>query len=146
MSSVVSVRSTAPTSTGTSSGSAAIAMATARRHLHLRLVPSVEGGSSSLSSSSSCPAAATTTPWRDQSWEWKERRWAVREFEPGNNQYNHKHVPVRLHHLKSFFSGVRYSASNFQTPSWVALYNIDDTTTFSHELYTGTRLCTNRSP
>ncbi|KAF5308968.1 hypothetical protein D9758_018969 [Tetrapyrgos nigripes] len=145
MSSVVSVSSTASTSTGTSSGSAATATSMTRRHLHLHLVPSVEG--------------------RDQSWEWKEQGWAVREFEPGNrtphrllrvgkkvsldeflDRYNHKHIPVRLHHLKSFLFGVQYSASNSCTPSWVALYDIDDTTTFSHELYTGTRLRANRSP
>ncbi|KAF5332894.1 hypothetical protein D9758_017889 [Tetrapyrgos nigripes] len=34
------------------------------------------------------------------------------------DRYNHKHVPVRLHHLKSFLSGVRHSVSNSQTPSW----------------------------
>ncbi|KAF5340139.1 hypothetical protein D9758_016857 [Tetrapyrgos nigripes] len=40
--------------------------------------------------------------------------------------YNKKHVPLRLHHLKSFLSDTRYSASDFKTPSWVALCDIDD--------------------
>ncbi|KAF5337530.1 hypothetical protein D9758_016979 [Tetrapyrgos nigripes] len=41
-----------------------------------------------------------------------------RRMSSGANRYNHKHVPVRLHHLKSFLSGVRHSVSNSQTPSW----------------------------
>jgi len=58
--------------------------------------------------------------------------------------YNNEHVPLRLNHLTSFLSGARYSASDSKTPSWVALYDIDDTATFSHESYT--RLRANRSP
>ncbi|KAF5363217.1 hypothetical protein D9758_008401 [Tetrapyrgos nigripes] len=58
--------------------------------------------------------------------------------------YNNEHVPLRLNHLSSFLSGARYSASDSKTPAWVALYDIDNTATFSHESYT--RLRANRSP
>ncbi|KAF5332897.1 hypothetical protein D9758_017893 [Tetrapyrgos nigripes] len=58
--------------------------------------------------------------------------------------YNKKHVPLRLHHLKSFLSDTRYSASASETPSWVALCDIDDKNTFSHEPYT--RLHANAKP
>jgi len=49
-----------------------------------------------------------------------------------------------MNHLKSFLTGARYSAVDSQIPSWTALYDIDDTATFSHDSYT--RLRANRSP
>jgi len=58
--------------------------------------------------------------------------------------YNNEHVPLRMNHLKSFLTGARYSAVDSQIPSWTALYDIDDTATFSHDSYT--RLRANRSP
>lgn len=58
--------------------------------------------------------------------------------------YNNEHVPLRLNHLPSFLTGARYSSSDNQIPSWVALYDIDDPKTFSDESYT--RLRANRSP
>lgn len=58
--------------------------------------------------------------------------------------YDNEHVPLRLNHLPSFLTGARYSAADSENPSWVALYDIDDTSTFQHESYT--RLRANRSP
>jgi hypothetical protein len=58
--------------------------------------------------------------------------------------YNNEHIPIRLNHLHSFLTGARYSASDSLRPSWVALYDVDDTSTFQHESYTTLR--TNRSP
>ncbi|KAJ7041036.1 hypothetical protein C8F04DRAFT_1081375 [Mycena alexandri] len=58
--------------------------------------------------------------------------------------YNNEHVPLRLNHLPSFLTGARFSASDSLTPSWLAVYDIDDTATFQHESYT--RLRANRSP
>ncbi|KAJ7472406.1 hypothetical protein B0H11DRAFT_2237063 [Mycena galericulata] len=58
--------------------------------------------------------------------------------------YNNEHVPLRLNHLPSFLTGARFSASDSLAPSWLAVYDIDDTTTFQHESYT--RLRANRSP
>ena len=52
-------------------------------------------------------------------------------------------VPLRLNHLPSFLTGARYSAVDGRIPSWIALYDIDDTQTFQHESYT--RLRANRS-
>lgn len=49
-----------------------------------------------------------------------------------------------MNHLKSFLTGARYFAVDSQIPSWTALYDIDDTATFSHDSYT--RLRANRSP
>ncbi|KAJ4477470.1 hypothetical protein J3R30DRAFT_3290876, partial [Lentinula aciculospora] len=57
--------------------------------------------------------------------------------------YNNEHVPLRMNHLQSFLTGARYSALDSQIPGWAALYDIDDTTTFSHDSYT--RLRANRS-
>ncbi|KAK0207973.1 hypothetical protein DFS33DRAFT_397271 [Desarmillaria ectypa] len=58
--------------------------------------------------------------------------------------YNNEHVPLRLNHLPSFLTGARFSASDGRIPSWLAVYDIDDTATFQHESYT--RLRANRSP
>ncbi|KAF7324623.1 hypothetical protein MKEN_00503600 [Mycena kentingensis (nom. inval.)] len=58
--------------------------------------------------------------------------------------YNNEHVPLRLNHLPSFLTGARYSAADTATPSWLAVYDIDDTATFEHDSYT--RLRANRSP
>ena len=65
----------------------------------------------------------------------------INEFQ---DWYNDEHVPIRLDHLSSFHTGARYSASDSLRPSWVALYDVDDTSTFQHESYT--RLRANRSP
>ncbi|KAF9073408.1 hypothetical protein BDP27DRAFT_1445045 [Rhodocollybia butyracea] len=58
--------------------------------------------------------------------------------------YDNEHVPLRLNHLHSFLTGARYLCVDGQVPSWTALYDVDDTATFSHESYT--RLRANRSP
>jgi hypothetical protein len=49
-----------------------------------------------------------------------------------------------MNHLRSFLTGARFYASDSLKPSWVALYDIDDTSTFQKESYT--RLRANRSP
>ncbi|KAF5333754.1 hypothetical protein D9758_017909 [Tetrapyrgos nigripes] len=110
-----------------------------RLHLHL----DVEGGSRSLSSGSRCPTAATTT---NKNAELTDKC-SMEESEQGvggtslgiADWYNNEHVPLRLHYLKSFLSGARYSGSDSKTPSWVDFYNTDDISTFSHEPYTGLR-------
>ncbi|TRM58986.1 hypothetical protein BD626DRAFT_550431 [Schizophyllum amplum] len=58
--------------------------------------------------------------------------------------YNEEHVPLRLNNLRSFLNGARYSAYDNETPSWLALYDINDTSTFTKDEYT--RLRANRSP
>ncbi|KAG7450759.1 uncharacterized protein BT62DRAFT_928037 [Guyanagaster necrorhizus] len=58
--------------------------------------------------------------------------------------YNNEHVPLRLNYLLSFLTGARFSASDGKLPTWLAVYDIDDTATFQHESYT--RLRANRSP
>nr|GAT55927.1 predicted protein [Mycena chlorophos] len=58
--------------------------------------------------------------------------------------YNNEHVPLRLNHLPSFLTGARFRAADSGIPSWLAVYDIDDTATFAHESYT--RLRANRSP
>ena len=57
--------------------------------------------------------------------------------------YNNEHIPLRLHHLPSFLTGARFSASDSKTPTWLAVYDITDTSTFSDESYT--RLRSSRS-
>ncbi|KAJ7054150.1 hypothetical protein C8F01DRAFT_1259895 [Mycena amicta] len=72
--------------------------------------------------------------------------------EPGDNVsleefqdwYNNEHVPLRLNHIPAFLTGARFSASDSHIPSWLAVYDINDTATFQHESYT--RLRANRSP
>ncbi|KAL4257074.1 hypothetical protein AB1N83_012930 [Pleurotus pulmonarius] len=66
---------------------------------------------------------------------------SVDEF---HDWYNNEHIPLRLNNLPSFLTGARYRASDGLTPSWIALYDIDSTSTFSDESYT--RLRMNRSP
>lgn len=58
--------------------------------------------------------------------------------------YNNEHIPIRLDHLPSFLTGARYSASDSLRPSWVAVYDVDDTSTFVQESYTKLRVT--RSP
>ncbi|KAL1717663.1 hypothetical protein EV715DRAFT_291971 [Schizophyllum commune] len=70
-----------------------------------------------------------------------EREVTLEEFQ---DWYNNEHVPLRLNHLKSFLNGARYTASDALTPTWLALYDIDDTSTFQKPEYT--RLRANRSP
>jgi len=58
--------------------------------------------------------------------------------------YNNEHIPLRLDHLPAFLTGARYVASDGNKPSWIALYDITSTSTFSDPSYT--RLRENRSP
>lgn len=58
--------------------------------------------------------------------------------------YNNEHIPLRLNHLSAFLTGARYTASDGKKPSWIALYDVDSTSTFSDPSYT--RLRENRSP
>jgi len=50
--------------------------------------------------------------------------------------YNNEHIPLRLNHLPSFLSGARYQSIDGVKPSWIAVYEIDDTKTFNDESYT----------
>jgi hypothetical protein len=64
--------------------------------------------------------------------------------EPGNqvslnefhDWYDNEHIPLRLNHLPSFLSGARYHQSIGKKPSWIAVYDIDDTKTFKDPSYT----------
>jgi hypothetical protein len=58
--------------------------------------------------------------------------------------YNNEHIPLRVDHLPSFLTCARFQASDTLHPSWLALYDIDDTASLEHESYT--RLRANRSP
>ncbi|KAG6888437.1 hypothetical protein C0995_008254 [Termitomyces sp. Mi166 len=58
--------------------------------------------------------------------------------------YNNEHVPLRMNHLNSFLTGARFSSADSIKPAWLALYDIDDISTFQHNSYT--RLRANRSP
>ncbi|KAF9549929.1 hypothetical protein CPC08DRAFT_715357 [Agrocybe pediades] len=55
--------------------------------------------------------------------------------------YEEEHIPIRMNHLKEFLSGARYQASEpFQTDlGWLAMYEIDNTKTFSDPKYTSLR-------
>ncbi|KAJ3494822.1 hypothetical protein NLJ89_g10731 [Agrocybe chaxingu] len=63
--------------------------------------------------------------------------------------YEGEHIPLRLDRLHEFLSGARYravdaSSSNTTTygptqPEWLAMYEIDDTATFSKPAYTSLR-------
>jgi hypothetical protein len=48
-----------------------------------------------------------------------------------------------MNHLPSFLTAARFSASDSLKPSWVAMYDVDDTATFGQESYT--QLRANRS-
>jgi len=50
--------------------------------------------------------------------------------------YNNEHIPLRLNHLSSFLSGARYRSMDGIKPSWIAVYEVDDTKTFQDESYT----------
>lgn len=64
--------------------------------------------------------------------------------EPGNqvsldefhDWYDNEHIPLRLNHLPSFLSGARYRSIDAVKPSWIAVYEIDDTKTFNDQSYT----------
>ena len=64
--------------------------------------------------------------------------------EPGNevsldefhDWYDNEHIPLRLNHLPSFLSGARYQSIDEIKPSWIAVYEIDDTKTFNDRSYT----------
>ncbi|KXN83157.1 hypothetical protein AN958_01770 [Leucoagaricus sp. SymC.cos] len=58
--------------------------------------------------------------------------------------YNNEHVPLRLNHIPAFLTGARFMAADGGNPGWIALYDIDSTTTFTDPSYT--RLRENRSP
>ncbi|KAJ7238088.1 hypothetical protein B0H12DRAFT_101299 [Mycena haematopus] len=68
---------------------------------------------------------------------------ALVSLEEFQDWYNNEHIPLRLDHLPSFLTGARFSAADSLNPSWLAVYDIDDTATFQHESYT--RLRANRS-
>lgn len=59
----------------------------------------------------------------------------IEEFQ---DWYNNEHVPLRMH-LPSFLTGARFFSLDLLKPSWVAMYDIDDTATFGHESYTHLR-------
>ena len=67
--------------------------------------------------------------------------------EPGNrvpldefhDWYDNEHIPLRLNHLPSFLSGARYQSIDGVKPSWIAVYEIDDTETFREQSYTALR-------
>lgn len=50
--------------------------------------------------------------------------------------YENEHIPLRLNHLPSFLSGARYQSIDGMKPSWIAVYEIDDTMTFKDQSYT----------
>jgi len=50
--------------------------------------------------------------------------------------YDNEHIPLRLNHLPSFLSGARYQSIDDIKPSWIAVYEIDDTKTFKDQSYT----------
>jgi hypothetical protein len=49
-----------------------------------------------------------------------------------------------MNHLPSFLTGARFSSLDTHKPTWAAMYDISDTTVFTHPSYT--RLRANRSP
>jgi len=53
--------------------------------------------------------------------------------------YDNEHIPLRLNHLHSFLTCARYSASDSLLPSWISLYDVDDTSTFQDDSYTSLR-------
>jgi len=55
--------------------------------------------------------------------------------------YEEEHIPIRMNHLKEFLSGARYEilGSSQSDLGWLAMYEIDDTKTFSDPRYTGLR-------
>lgn len=55
--------------------------------------------------------------------------------------YDDEHIPLRLNHLQSFVTGARYHAvdGKAQRPGWMAMYDIDDTRTFTDRSYTDLR-------
>ena len=50
--------------------------------------------------------------------------------------YDNEHIPLRLNHLPSFLSGARYQSIDGVKPSWIAVYEVDDTKTFKDQSYT----------
>jgi len=67
--------------------------------------------------------------------------------EPGRNVslhefqdwYNNEHVPLRLNLLPSFLTGARFSTTDASTPSWLAVYDVDSPSIFTHPSYTSLR-------
>lgn len=60
--------------------------------------------------------------------------------------YEDEHIPLRLNNLKEFLSGARYHIvstsskdSDVGKPTWLAMYEIDDISTFAKPAYTGLR-------
>ncbi|KAK2467653.1 hypothetical protein APHAL10511_000508 [Amanita phalloides] len=58
--------------------------------------------------------------------------------------YDNEHIPLRMDHFSSFLAAARFSATDGQKPSWIALYDVDNVATFNDESYA--RLRTTRSP
>ncbi|KAH6909799.1 hypothetical protein BKA70DRAFT_1274840 [Coprinopsis sp. MPI-PUGE-AT-0042] len=57
----------------------------------------------------------------------------IEEF---HDWYNNEHIPLRLDHLKSFLSGARYEAADKSEPRWLAMYEIDQFSSFEDPSYT----------
>lgn len=56
--------------------------------------------------------------------------------------YEQEHIPLRLNHLHAFLSGARYQAIDETPPGepgWLAMYEIDDISTFAAPSYTSLR-------
>lgn len=52
--------------------------------------------------------------------------------------YDNEHIPLRMK-LASFLTAARFSAADEKKPSWLALYDVDNTATFDDESYTRLR-------
>ncbi|TFK23835.1 hypothetical protein FA15DRAFT_641957 [Coprinopsis marcescibilis] len=61
---------------------------------------------------------------------------ALEEF---HDWYDNEHIPLRLNHLTSFLSGVRYHAADGKQPGWVAMYEIDGVASLYDPSYTALR-------
>ena len=53
--------------------------------------------------------------------------------------YNNERIPLRLHRLPFLLTGARFSAFDSKTPTWLALYDIIDTSAFPDGCYTRLR-------
>ncbi|EAU86633.1 hypothetical protein CC1G_07291 [Coprinopsis cinerea okayama7 len=57
-------------------------------------------------------------------------------LEEFHDWYNNEHIPLRLHHLKSFLSGARYAAADGKQPGWLAMYEVESVSAFQDPSYT----------
>jgi len=62
------------------------------------------------------------------------------QLEEFQDWYEHEHIPLRMNYLPSFLTGARFRASDGQSPSWLAVYDVENTSTFTDESYTRLRL------